>query len=241
MKIALAQALSEDNDVKANLLTLHKHVLRAKEMGADAIFFGEAFLQGFGALSFDFEADKEIALGPGAPELYFLSRLAADKKIAIGFGFYRQDKEDIHSSYLVYGSDGSVLVLYDRVSSGWKKKGADAHYASGRELKTFNLNGRLFGLALCGDLFDETIRASIAKGNYDGFLWPVYLNWDEKRWSRELPAYARQAAGLRAETYLVGSISTSPQAIGPAAVFASGKLVCSIPFGKESLLIKELQ
>lgn len=241
MKIALAQAISKNNDIKANLLTLHKYVIRAKEAGADSVFFGEAFLQGFGALSFNYETDKAIALSSQSPELYFLSRLATDKRIAIGFGFYRQEKEKIFSSYLVYEANGSTLVLYDRFSSGWKTKTADSHYASGTGIKGFNLNGHYFGLALCGDLFDDEILSSVQSEKYDGYIWPVYLSWDEKRWTRELPIYAKRASSIDAETYLIGSISSSPKAVGPAAVFASGKILCSIPFGVEGLLIKEHQ
>lgn len=240
MKIALAQALSIPQDIKANLQTLHKFVIRAKESDTGALFFGEAFLQGFDSLSFDFAVDQVIARPLNAPELYFVSRLAHDKAIAIGLGFYRLDGETIHSSYIVFGPNGETLALYDRISSGWKTETADAHYQNGTELVSFRLNDKTFGIALCGDGFDQGYLAKAASAHLPYSVWPVYVNFTKSQWKKELPFYQENAKALGQEVYLIGSLSETPKSLGGAFVLKDQKVLCSIPLGQEGLLVKTI-
>ena len=62
MKIALASARTVDRDIAHNLSQLERYTKEAKAAGADLVCFGEAFLQGFNALSWQYEIDKTIAL-----------------------------------------------------------------------------------------------------------------------------------------------------------------------------------
>jgi|SRR5574344_900316 predicted amidohydrolase len=241
MKIALAEASSLTGDIKANLQTLHKFVIRAKENDTDALFFGEAFLQGFDSLTFDFRQDTAITKTLDCPELYFISRLAHDKQLAIGLGFYRRDHDAIHSSYIVFGHNGETLALYDRISSGWKIKEADSHYQNGKELVSFSLQGKTFGIGLCGDGFSASFLKKAERAHFTYFVWPVYLNFNEKEWQKELPSYQENAARLGEETYLIGSLSPEPKSLGGAFVFKNQKVLCSIPLGEEGLLLKTIQ
>jgi hypothetical protein len=240
MKIALAQANDATGDIKFNLQTLHKHVLRASESHADAIFFGEAFLQGFDALNFDFGHDQTLAKSLDCPELYFIARLAHDRGIAIGLGFYRLDGEAIHSSYIVFDKNGSRVALYDRISSGWKIAKASSHYVNGSELVSFSLEGKTFGLGLCGDGFTPTFLTHVESCHFPYFVWPVYVNFTEGEWQKNYSDYALNASRLGGETLMVGSLSDRPKAVGATLVFKDKKILCSIPLGQESLLIKTL-
>ena len=62
MKIALASARIVDRDINYNLSQMERYMKEAKAMGADLVCFGEAFLQGFNALSWQYEEDKKIAV-----------------------------------------------------------------------------------------------------------------------------------------------------------------------------------
>lgn len=62
MKVALASARIVDRDINYNLSQMEKYMKVAKVMGADLVCFGEAFLQGFNALTWQYEEDKKIAL-----------------------------------------------------------------------------------------------------------------------------------------------------------------------------------
>ena len=65
MKIALASARIVDRDIKYNLSRMEHYMTEAKLSGADLVWFGEAFLQGFNALSWQYEEDKKMAMDAG--------------------------------------------------------------------------------------------------------------------------------------------------------------------------------
>lgn len=69
MKIALAVARTIDRDVAHNLSEMETFMREAKAGGTDLVCFGEAFLQGFGALSWRYDIDKKIAFGVTSQEL----------------------------------------------------------------------------------------------------------------------------------------------------------------------------
>lgn len=60
MKIALASARIVDRDTNYNLSQMERYMKEAKATGADLVCFGEAFLQGFNALSWQYEEDRKI-------------------------------------------------------------------------------------------------------------------------------------------------------------------------------------
>ncbi|EPV4646920.1 TPA: hypothetical protein ACSQIM_001141 [Clostridium perfringens] len=61
MKIGLASKEFINKDIEKNTHTIIKFMIEAKENNAHMICFGEAFLQGFDSLSWNYEKDKEIA------------------------------------------------------------------------------------------------------------------------------------------------------------------------------------
>ena len=75
MKIALASARTVDRDIAHNLSQLERYTKEAKAAGADLVCFGEAFLQGFNALSWQYEIDKTIALTTSSAEFAHIQSL----------------------------------------------------------------------------------------------------------------------------------------------------------------------
>lgn len=59
MKTALASAKIVDGDINFNLSQMKRYMKEAKANGAELVCFGEAFLQGFNALSWQFDKDKK--------------------------------------------------------------------------------------------------------------------------------------------------------------------------------------
>ncbi len=62
MKIALASVRIVDRDINNNLSQMERYMKEAKANGVDLVCFGEAFLQGFNALSWNYDEDRKIAL-----------------------------------------------------------------------------------------------------------------------------------------------------------------------------------
>lgn len=68
MKIALASARIVDRDINYNLSQMERYMKEAKAMGVDVVCFGEAFLQGFNTLTWQYAEDKKIALTTSSRE-----------------------------------------------------------------------------------------------------------------------------------------------------------------------------
>ena len=75
MKIALASARIIDRDIHYNLSQMERYMREAKENGTDLVCFGEAFLQGFNALTWQYEEDKKIAARLVCVEIFGTTRI----------------------------------------------------------------------------------------------------------------------------------------------------------------------
>jgi hypothetical protein len=87
MKIALASARIVDRDIKYNLSQMQWYMREAKTNGADLVCFGESFLQGFNALSWQYEEDKKIALTISSQEFMQIKVLTKEIGIDVLFGY----------------------------------------------------------------------------------------------------------------------------------------------------------
>lgn len=87
MNIVLASA-EMVNDINNNFETLKKYVMRHKNV--DLIVFGEVFLHGFDALTWDYEQDKDIVLSINDDLITEIRALANQYNIAISFGFFER-------------------------------------------------------------------------------------------------------------------------------------------------------
>ena len=154
MKIALASAKFKNNDVPFNLRQIEDCMLQAKEAGAELVCFGEAFLQGFDALTWYWERDRDVAVTTDSEVFRALERLTADTGIDLLVGFLEREEEEIYSSCALL-SEGRAVHNYRRISRGWKDfRKTDGHYREGREVTPFRWRGRTCLIALCGDLWD---------------------------------------------------------------------------------------
>ena len=151
MKIALASASVQNGDVAHNLTQMAKYISQAREQGAELVCFGEAYLQGFHSLTWDFEADQNMALSYRAALFHIIAGWTMDSGMDVLFGFMERDGDQIYSSCALV-SGGVLLQLYRRVSPGWKDcEKADGHYREGTEAATFTYRGKRCQIALCGD------------------------------------------------------------------------------------------
>lgn len=81
MKIGLASKEFINKDIEKNTNTIIETMIEAKENNANMICFGEAFLQGFDSLSWNYEKDKEMALSLSSLPIKILCNYA--KKLGI--------------------------------------------------------------------------------------------------------------------------------------------------------------
>lgn len=240
MKVALALTKQIGGSLEKNLKQIVRFSSLAKDRGVGLLLFEETFLQGFEAMTFDYQIDKDVALSLKSKEIGLISRLASSKEMAIGFGFYEIEEGRIYDSYLVFAPNGQRLAHYRRISGSWRIKNAPKEYACGYSPVSFYLENHLFGIAVCGDLFDEQTKEKIEALHSDILLWPSHCDFSESRFREENESYAKQCQNIGKETFYLSGLGDPETTFGKAAVYKDGEELCSIPGGVEGLLVKSI-
>lgn len=233
MKIALASAQIVDRDVMFNLSQMERYMQEAKAEGADLVCFGEAFLQGFNALSWRYEDDRKIALSTSSYEFVQIKKFSKSLGIDVLFGYNELDGDSIYSS-CAFISDGKIIHNYRRISKGWKEyTETDEHYKEGSSVDIFNYKNKKCVIGLCGDLWDQPEKFSLGE---DILIWPVYVCWTKEEWeSGGKFEYAEQAKLCCENTLYVNSVCHG-DAFGGAAHFCGGVIEKELPIFNEGLL-----
>ena len=240
MNIALAAVGFKNGDIKYNKEKISKIISECNDK-ADLIVFGETFLQGFDALSWNYEKDKSIAIELESPIIEDIRKMAKEKCTAICFGLVEKDKDSLYSSQLTIGANGDIVDVFRRVSDGWKESCADAHYKEGDSFHTFEYLNTKISIGLCGDLWDEEYASHMKALDADIVIWPVYTDFNFDEWNSAVKyEYAEQAAKCGNKVLYVNSVCLDRDeyeiARGGAAFFEEGKIIKETPSGKESVL-----
>ena len=117
MKIGLASYECRMNDISFNLGQIERAL--EKSEGADLVCFGEAFLQGFSAVTSDYAKDIELAAEQDSPPMAKICELSLKYGKAVMIGYIEKDGRDIYSSYALI-ENGCVIHNYRRISKNWK-------------------------------------------------------------------------------------------------------------------------
>lgn len=238
MKIALASARFINNDINFNLGQIRRYAREAQLAGADLLCFGEAFLQGFDALNWDYVHDREIAAAVDSDVFKELRALTEETGVDLLLGFLERDGGEIYSSCALLGG-GQTLHLYRRISKGWKEYWKTSGcYQEGGAPELFSYRGKRCLIALCGDLWDFPERFQLGA---DLLIWPVYVNFSLGEWVCQRAEYAAQAALACRHTLLVNSVTRPPDAasFGGCYEFVDGEIRSALEPGTEGLLIVE--
>ena len=236
MKIGLVSYRCENRNTAFNMSQVELAMKRSAGE-VDLLCFGEAFLQGFDALSWDYETDKEIALEQSSKTIAQLRQWTIQYGISLCTGYIEIDRGRLYSSCIVI-SDGETVHNYRRISRGWKDYWkTDENYCEGDEIGAFRLHGKDVLLALCGDLweFPDRFRTECL------LIWPVYVNYTlEERNHGALGEYAAQASLVASDVLMVNPIDKEPLNHGGSFHFQDGKTVARLPFDNEGILIVEV-
>lgn len=234
MKIGLASYECRNGDMAFNLSQIQR-AMRAAQGRVDLLCFGESFLQGFDALSWDYERDREIAVSAHSAIMEQLCGMTRRYGTDLLFGYMERDGDAIYSSCAVIVK-GELVHNYRRISKGWKEyTRTDGHYREGSGTDGFLYCGRPVKIALCGDLWDFPERFRT-----DGLLiWPIYVNFGLNEWPGYEVEYARQARLAARKTLMVNPITRDPVSHGGAFYFVDGKIVEKLAYDTEDILIVE--
>ena len=232
MKIGLVSFRCENGNMDFNLGQIER-AMREAEGKADLLCFGEAFLQGFDSLRWDYETDRNIAVTQDSKTMERLRGLTARYGTALLTGYIERDGDCLYSSCIVL-ADGETVHNYRRISRGWKEFTiTDDHYREGNTTGEFCLHGKMMMPALCGDLWEYPERFKTSHL----LIWPVYVNYPPEDWeSGTLDEYAAQAALAAEDTLLVNPLDNDPKSWGGSFRFQNGKVTDRIPVDEERIL-----
>ena len=211
-----------------------ERAMKLAEGKAELLCFGEAFLQGFDALCWNYDTDKLTALELSSEAMTRLRNWTVRYGVSLITGYIEKDGEKLYSSCVVL-SKGEIVHNYRRISKGWKEYSiTDGHYCEGTDTAPFMLNGKKIGLAVCGDLWDFPEKF----GTEGLLIWPVYVNYTPDEWnSGVLDEYAAQAAQAAKDVLMINPLDHEPANHGGSFHFHDGQIAARLPFDEEGILI----
>ena len=95
MKIGLVPYECKNNNIEFNLSQIEKALNEAGSV--DLLCFGEAFLQGFGSVTSEYDTDIKIAVEQDSPIMERIKALSLSYRKAIMVGYIEKDQTDIYS------------------------------------------------------------------------------------------------------------------------------------------------
>lgn len=249
MKVLLAALGFRNKDMTFNMRVMQETMRQYAEK-TDLIVFGETFLQGFDCLTWDFDKDVEMAVCMEGPVIAQMKRTAKETNTAISFGYVEKnsckiDADKLYSSQITIGKNGEIIDNYRRVSGGWKETIADYHYCEGEAFHTFEFCGKSISIGLCGDLWYDDNVERIKSLNADVVLWPVYTDFNYRKWNDTLIfEYAQQSKRVSANVLQVNSVSLGQDpesfARGGAEYYKNGEIASRVLAGEEGVLLVEV-
>ena len=235
VKLGLASYAFQNNDIGFNLAQMER-AMKAAQGKVELLCFGEAFLQGFDALNWSYENDKNIAVSTDSDIMRRIGGMALTHGVDLLFGYMERSGDGLYSSCAVI-ENGELAYNYRRISKGWKEYSiTDGHYREGMDTGGFLYRGETVKIALCGDLWEYPERFQT-----DGLLiWPVYVNFGLEEWPGRELEYAAQAHRAARRTLMVNPISQNPVSHGGAFYFVDGKIKKRLAFDTEGILMIEM-
>ena len=241
MKIALIAALSETRQPEANFRRMQGWAKKAKAAGAELALFGEAYLQGFEAMCFDYQQDIEHCLSSGSQLIGKICAFAKEAGIALGFGYYENHHGAIHASYLLVSNEGVPMANYRRMSPGWKEPGAHADYREGKHFLTVRYQEKTLALMQCGDFWEDELLPAIVEmdADADAFLWPVHCDYAVSDWENGVREEYRERTQILEKPVLFINNVASPadRAKGGLYHWDLGRTVAAVEMGEEGMLV----
>jgi predicted amidohydrolase len=243
MRIALANIrhpASPDESV-----TLAEHAIaQATIEHADIICFPECFVPGYRGLG---------KLVP-PPDAAFLKRAwsviaaaAAKAKIAVVLGTERVDGDALYATALVINADGTVAGFQDKVQVDPSEEGT---YSFGSGRRVFQAGTLTFGIAICheGWRYPETVRWAVRQGAHIVFHPHFHQaepgSYVPSTFADPANSFHEKAALCRAAEntcyFATVNFASAGSPTTSAVVRPDGTLLCYQPYGKEGLLIADI-
>jgi predicted amidohydrolase len=243
MRIALANIRHPANPDESVTLA-EDAIAQASIERAGIICFPECFVPGYRGLG------KVVP----PPDAAFLDRAwsviaaaAAEANIAVVLGTERIDSDALFATALVISADGTIAGFQDKVQIDPSEEGTYS-YGSGR--RVFQAGPLTFGVAICheGWRYPETVRWAVRHGAHIVFHPHFHLaepgSYVPSTFADPANSFHEKAALCRAAEntcyFATVNFASAGSPTTSAVVRPDGTLLCYQPYGKEGLLIADI-
>jgi predicted amidohydrolase len=243
MRIALANIRHPANPDESVALA-EAAIAQASIERAGIICFPECFVPGYRGLG-------KVVPPPDAAFLEHawsvIAAAAAEANIAVVLGTERIDSDALFATALVISADGTIAGFQDKVQIDPSEEGTYS-YGSGR--RVFQAGPLTFGIAICheGWRYPETVRWAVRHGAHIVFHPHFHLaepgSYVPSTFADPANSFHEKAALCRAAEntcyFATVNFASAGSPTTSAVVRPDGTLLCYQPYGKEGLLIADI-
>ncbi|MBN1501123.1 MAG: NAD+ synthase [Spirochaetes bacterium] len=153
MKIALAQINPIIADISGNTEKICSFALRAKELGADVAVFPEMCITGYPPMDL---LENEKLIDDNLAALEYIGGKCGD--IVIVCGYVDRDEEIspalLNSAAVI--KDGKIISRHHKsLLPTYDVFDEQRYFSPSRDVKTVNINGKIFGITICEDIWND--------------------------------------------------------------------------------------
>lgn len=225
--IALASKAFVNGDVPANLATMLDTMAEAAGRGAELVCFGEAFLQGFDGLCWDYGTDRAMALTRDDAPILRIREASRSPGVDVMFGFIEREGEGAVRHLHAGGAGRDCMLLPPHVP------GLEGLPARRRSLPGGHGAG---ALPLPGmDVRHGPVRGFVGRHagslppGEDILFLPVYCGYTPETWRSGARAeYAARCRDHAPLTLFIDGICEGDSQ-GGCAAFRAGETVAELP------------
>ncbi|MCX7902811.1 MAG: carbon-nitrogen hydrolase family protein, partial [Burkholderiaceae bacterium] len=171
-----------------------------------------------------------------------IAKLAQENQCYVCFGMLEKAKDGVYSSAVLVDKSGRVIHVHRKIIE-------QPPFATGKEVKAVDTEFGTVSVLLCGDLFDDDVKARISRDT-DILILPLARSFDGKspdleRWlNEERQAYVDEVKKVGITGLIVNALEDSslPQASfgGAMVVSPNGEVLAETEHGTDKALIFEL-
>src|SRR5437764_9822324 len=242
-RIALANIRFPATPGESVTLT-ERAIAEASSEGAGIVCFPECFVPGY----------RAMGKGLPPPDPAFLERAwsviaaaAAKANVAVILGTERVVDEALLATALVINADGSIAGFQDKVQLDPSEEGT---YSFGSGRRVFQTGELTFGVAICheGWRYPETVRWAVRHGAHIVFH-PHFHEADPggyvpTNFADPANSFHEKAVLCRAaeNTCYIATVNVASKGSPTTSAFVApdGTLLCYQPYGKEGLLVANI-
>jgi predicted amidohydrolase len=239
MRVCLIPLRIEVRNPSANLQHFQQRLKEVSQYQPDIVCLPECAFTGY---LYDEQDFQRFAEPIPSQTTSALSLLAKEHRCYICFGMLEKTSEGVFSSAVLINKTGEIVLVHRKIFE-------QPPFINGSEVKIIDTEFGRLAILLCGDLFEDEVKAKLDK-RMNALLLPLARSFDGKspdleRWLKEeRQAYADEVKKVGVTGLIVNLLenSSEPEASfgGAMIVNSNGEILVESTHGTDEALIYNL-